>query len=75
MTEQAFYNELWIACYKTQIDGYPLGHPCRTNFTPIVSVKIKREDGTYNREGTLEMYSFGPEDKALLLAASPEEER
>ena len=74
MTEQAFYNELWIACYKAQIDGYPLGHPNRTNFMPIVPVKMKR-DGTYNREGTLEMtaYSFTPEDKVLLLRAADED--
>ena len=69
MNDAAFYNELWIACYKAQIDGYPLGHPCRTNFKPIVPVKENR-DGTYNRVGTLEMagYSFSDEDKALLLA-------
>jgi hypothetical protein len=69
MTDAAFFNELWIACYKTQIDGYPLGHPKRTDFQPIVPFK-RNEDGTYNRAGTLEMagYSFTDEQKALLLA-------
>lgn len=69
MNEAAFYNELWIYCYKTQIDGYPLGHPNRTNFRPIVPTKAN-EDGTYNRAGTLEMPSyhlFSADDRQKLL--------
>lgn len=70
MSDAAFNNELWIACYKMQIDGYPLGHPSRTNFKPIVTFK-RSADGTFNREGTLEMalYAdyFTPEQKQELL--------
>lgn len=65
MTEDQFKNELWIACYIAQIDGYPLGHPKRTNFKPIVP---RIPD---NREKTLDMApyaeKFTAEDKALLL--------
>lgn len=58
MTDDAFYNELWIACYRSQIDGYPLGHPNRINFKPIVPV-VRKEDRTYNREKTLMLSAYG----------------
>lgn len=71
MNDKVFLNELWIYAYKHQIDGYPLGHPRRTGFKPIV-VTIPDGKGGVNRERTLEHYtSFSPEDKALLLAVSP----
>ena len=73
MNDATFYNELWIACYKAQIDGYPIGHPNRMNFQPIVPYK-KNEDGTYNRADTLDMASyswvFAPKARALLLETS-----
>jgi hypothetical protein len=64
MNDAAFRNELWIACYKRQIDGYPFGHPRRTNFQPIVP-------SVGSREGTLEApcYAsyFTDKEKAELL--------
>ena len=57
MTDECFFNELWIACYKAQIDGYPFGHPARISFKPIVVIK-RNHDGTYNRPGTLETYTY-----------------
>lgn len=44
MTDEEFYNELWIYCYVRQIDGYPLGHPKRTNFKPIVPTNVTRKE-------------------------------
>ena len=65
MDDAAFRNEMWIVCYKSQIDGYPLGHPNRVNFKPIVPMM-----GT--RAGTLDMavYAncFTEEQKKLLLS-------
>lgn len=68
MTDEAFLNELWIYCYKTQIDGYPLGHPARTNFKPIVTT-LGRPGMPLNREKilTLPAYNFSAEDRDLLL--------
>jgi hypothetical protein len=66
MTDECFFNELWIVCYKQQIDGYEFGAKQRIGFKPIVAFK-KNVDGTYNREGTLEGYSFTEEQRAALL--------
>lgn len=65
-----FINELWINAYRNQIDGYPVGHPSRVNFQPETAVsRDKTQSGGINREETLEltMYTFTPEQKALLL--------
>lgn len=68
MTDEAFQNELWVACYKAQIDGYPLGHPSRTNFQPIVPRKATRKD-------TLDMgyYAnlFTADDRRVLESEEP----
>jgi hypothetical protein len=70
MNDECFFNELYIACYKAQIDGYGFGHRYRIGFQPIVPAKTNA-DGTYNRQGTLEMYTYGSmftdEQKAKLL--------
>lgn len=65
MTDSAFRNELWICCYKSQIDGYPLGHPGRMNFQPIVTFTDDRLTAL-----NLPSYAgkFTPEETALLLA-------
>lgn len=64
MTDAAFNNELWIYCYKNQIDGYPLGHPCRTNFHPIVPTVPSSRQKTLD----LAVYSgFSQEDRTALL--------
>lgn len=57
MSDEAFMHELWIYCYCHQIDGYPLGHPTRANFHPIVPYK-RNADLTYDRQGTLEMSTY-----------------
>ena len=69
MTDEQFKAELRIRSYIDQIDGYPLGHPARANFRPIIAVL-----GT--REATLDLpqYStFTPEQRILLLKRDEEE--
>lgn len=66
MTDEQFWNELWIYSYKAQIDGYPLGHPRRANFRPIVTAI----GNPVNREATLAMVGyegFSEDDRKLLL--------
>lgn len=73
MKDGAFRNELWINAYKNQIDGYPMGHPRRTNFRPIVSTVPKGDGtGTCNRQRTLDgtAYTFTDEERELLLDES-----
>jgi hypothetical protein len=64
MTDEAFLNELWINSYTNQIDGYPLGHPRRTNFKPIIVTFGHPVD----RERTLgaPSYTFTEDQKKLL---------
>src|SRR6185312_7741387 len=69
MNDECFFNELWIACYKAQIDGYPFGHPRRINFKPIVP--FTTDGDTYNRQASLKLYEypviFSDEEKKELL--------
>jgi outer membrane protein assembly factor BamE (lipoprotein component of BamABCDE complex) len=70
MSDDCFYNELWIYCYLQQINGFQVGSQQRINFRPIVTVKYN-EDGTINRSGTLEMPVYcllSIDDRAALLA-------
>lgn len=70
MTDELFMNELRIRAYIDQIGGYPLGHPRRVNFKPIVPV-VNTSDGKVIREATLNLscyHDFSAEDRALLLA-------
>lgn len=70
MTDHQFMNELWIRAYIDQIEGYPLGHPGRENFVPIVPSCRDSNDGPVNRENTLDCpcYDrFTSEDREALL--------
>lgn len=69
MTNDIFRNELWIRAYMDQIEGYPLGHPKRVNFQPIVP-EIE-DNGVLNRAATLLLACyqvFTEEDRSTLLA-------
>ncbi len=66
MTDHQFLVELRIRAYIDQIDGYPLGHPSREYFSPIVPT-LGGE--TVNREGTLALpcyHNFTDEERAKL---------
>jgi hypothetical protein len=69
MTDQEFLNELWINAYTNQIDGYPLGHPRRTNFKPIL---VTFGGAAPNRELCVNAtaYTFTDEQKKILLDRS-----
>ena len=71
VSDKLFLNELHINCYCNQISGYPVGHPRRVNFKPIV-VTIPDGNGGYNRERTIDgpAYTFTDEQRATLLAAA-----
>jgi hypothetical protein len=69
VSDELFFNELWINCYRNQMDGYAVGSPQRVDFKPIV-VTIPDGKGSYNRPRTLDgpAYTFTEEQKAILLA-------
>lgn len=71
VSEEQFAKELWINCYCNQITGYPVGHPQRMHFEPIIPV-FRNSDGTYNRERTIDgpAYTFTDEQKQILLAGA-----
>jgi len=67
MTDETFVDELYIRAYIDQIDGYPIGHPARKHFSPIIPIN-NNPDGSVNREATLENYhTFTDEQKQVLL--------
>jgi hypothetical protein len=53
ISDEQFLKELEINCYCNQISGYPVGHPARMRFRPII-VTIPDGKGGYNRERTSE---------------------
>lgn len=70
MTDKQFMNELWIRGYIDQIAGYPLGHPGRENFNPIIPFNQDSDNGPVNRERTLEnpcYHLFTADDRKMLL--------
>jgi hypothetical protein len=79
MTDRQFMVELRIRAYIDQIAGYPLGHPGRENFRPIVPTHQTGAGGEHlsspeplriNRKLTLELpcyHNFTEEDRKLLL--------
>lgn len=68
MTDHAFLVELHIRAYMDQVDGYPLGHPSREKFKPIVAM-FHDKDGKIDRARTLEnsFHNFSTGDVALLM--------
>jgi len=70
MTDHQFMVELRIRAYIDQIDDYPLGHPKRENFKPLVPANYDSDDAPVNREMTLGnpcYHKFTAEDRELLL--------
>lgn len=70
MTNEQFLTELRIRAYIDQIAGYPLGHPARKDFEPIVPDLLNTNEGPLNRKLTLEFpcyHNFTKEDRELLL--------
>lgn len=70
MTDEQFLTELRIRAYTDQIAGYPLGHPARENFEPIIPRALDTNEGPLNRKVTLEFpcyHNFTKEDHKLLL--------
>jgi len=68
MTDAQFATELRINAYVNQIAGYPLGHPARENFKPIV-VTFRKPDGSFDRRRTLDLpaYTFTADQQAMML--------
>lgn len=70
MTDHQFVVELRIRAYIDQISGYPLGHPAREDFSPIVPTI----GDPINREATLDLAafssSFSDEQKKKMLERS-----
>ncbi len=58
MSDEQFVAELQIYCYLRQIGGYPIGHPNRIGFQPVVPVAWL-PSGHVDRKGTIDSGIYG----------------